>query len=174
MKPSVKDASSADWLLKKSNLGESQLNVYFCGMIGTGKTTIGLELADELGVEFLDLDREMDSRLGYSFHQLVAEKGWLAFRELEYSICRDFAKKKNSIICLGGGTVRYDWKRRCPETFRKTDPAGIVHRRAGQPRLQGGQTPGERGRQPGGRSPDHVRTVSRQVPRCCRYDLPDG
>ena len=78
-------------------------------MIGTGKTTIGLKLADKLGLDFFDLDREMDSRLGYSFHRLVAEKGWLAFRELEYSICRDFANKKNSIICLGGGTVRYDW-----------------------------------------------------------------
>ncbi len=78
-------------------------------MIGTGKTTIGLRLAEELGLDFFDLDREMDRQLGYSFHRLVAEKGWLAFRELEYSICRGFSKRKNSIICLGGGTVRYDW-----------------------------------------------------------------
>ena len=78
-------------------------------MIGTGKTTIGLKLAEELGLDFYDLDRVMDSRLGYSFHKLVAEKGWLPFRELEYSICRDFAAKRNSVICLGGGTVRYDW-----------------------------------------------------------------
>ena len=78
-------------------------------MIGTGKTTIGLKLAGKLGLDFFDLDREMDRRLGYSFHRLVKEKGWLAFRELEYSICKDFAEKNNSIICLGGGTVRYDW-----------------------------------------------------------------
>jgi len=85
------------------------LNVYFCGLIGTGKTTIGIRLAERLGLEFRDLDREMDRRLGYSFHRLVQEEGWLAFRELEYSICRDFAGESNSIICLGGGTVRYDW-----------------------------------------------------------------
>ena len=83
--------------------------MYFCGMIGTGKTTIGVKLARELGLDFYDLDQTMDEQLGYSFHQLVAEKGWLAFRELEYSICRDFSEKNNSIICLGGGTVRYDW-----------------------------------------------------------------
>ena len=51
----------------------------------------------------------MDRILGYSFHKLVQTEGWLAFRELEYSICKRFAKIENSIICLGGGTVRYEW-----------------------------------------------------------------
>ena len=85
------------------------MNVYFCGMIGTGKTTIGLQLAEKLKLGFADLDREMDKRLGYSFHRLVAEEGWLAFRELEYAICRDFSLQTDSVICLGGGTVRYDY-----------------------------------------------------------------
>ncbi len=47
--------------------------------------------------------------MGYSFHKLVQAEGWLAFRELEYSICKRFANIENSIICLGGGTVRYEW-----------------------------------------------------------------
>ena len=85
------------------------MNIYFCGMIGTGKTTIGQRLADELGLGFCDLDQEMDSILGHSFHQLVAKEGWLAFRELEYEICKSFSKRTNHIVCLGGGTVRYDW-----------------------------------------------------------------
>ncbi|MEW6262286.1 MAG: shikimate kinase [Thermodesulfobacteriota bacterium] len=84
-------------------------NIYFCGMIGSGKTTIGGRLAEELGLPFHDLDREMDRILGYSFHQLVKEKGWVAFRELEYSICKGFARQHRSMVCLGGGTVRYEW-----------------------------------------------------------------
>jgi len=86
-------------------------NIYFCGMIGSGKTTIGSRLAQDLALPFYDLDREMDRRLGYSFHRLVQERGWVAFRELEYSICKDFAKLNRSIVCLGGGTVRYEWNR---------------------------------------------------------------
>ena len=78
-------------------------------MIGSGKTTIGRHLAHTLELDFYDLDQEMDGILGYSFHKLVQEKGWVAFRELEYSICKRFAKLDNSIICLGGGTVRYEW-----------------------------------------------------------------
>ena len=85
------------------------MNIYFCGMIGSGKTTIGRRLAQTLELDFFDLDQEMDRILGYSFHKLVQEQGWVAFRELEYSICKRFAGLDNSIICLGGGTVRYEW-----------------------------------------------------------------
>jgi shikimate kinase len=85
------------------------MNIYFCGMIGSGKTTIGKRLAQSLALDFYDLDQEMDRILGYSFHQLVEKEGWVAFRELEYSICKQFAKIDNAIICLGGGTVRYEW-----------------------------------------------------------------
>jgi shikimate kinase len=87
------------------------LNIYLSGMIGSGKTTLGRLLAQRLGMPFLDLDEEMDRRLGHSFHELVKEKGWLAFRELEYSICKDFTRRRDSVICLGGGTVRYEWNR---------------------------------------------------------------
>ena len=78
-------------------------------MIGSGKTTIGKRLAQSLNLDFYDLDQEMDRILGYSFHKLVEKEGWVAFRELEYSICKRFAKIDNAIICLGGGTVRYEW-----------------------------------------------------------------
>lgn len=85
------------------------MNIYLSGMIGSGKTTIGIKLAEELDLPFYDLDREMDKILGYSFHKLVGEQGWVPFRELEYSICKKFATYSNSIIALGGGTVRYEW-----------------------------------------------------------------
>lgn len=85
------------------------MNVYLSGMIGSGKTTLGRMLADKLEFALVDLDWEMDRRLGYSFHELVHEKGWLPFRELEYSICKEFSHRTWSVVCLGGGTVRYEW-----------------------------------------------------------------
>lgn len=85
------------------------MNIYFCGMIGSGKTAIGTRLAQRLGWPFSDLDREMDNELGRSFHELVREQGWLAFREGEYRICKRFAGMNQSVIALGGGTVRYEW-----------------------------------------------------------------
>jgi shikimate kinase len=78
-------------------------------MIGAGKTTLGERLAARLGRPFYDLDREMDRELGRSFHELVSEQGWLAFRELEYRICKRFAALERAVCALGGGTVRYEW-----------------------------------------------------------------
>jgi shikimate kinase len=85
------------------------VNLYLCGMIGSGKTTLGEKLAARLGRPFRDLDREMDRELGRSFHELVREQGWLAFRELEYRLCKRFAAMRGIVCALGGGTVRYEW-----------------------------------------------------------------
>jgi len=85
------------------------MNIYLSGMIGSGKTAVGTLLAQRIGWSFFDLDREMDRELGRSFHELIREQGWLAFRELEYRICKRFARMERTVIALGGGTVRYEW-----------------------------------------------------------------
>lgn len=103
------------------------MNLYLSGMIGSGKTTIGRALSSRLNLGFRDLDQEMDQHLGYSFHKLVAEEGWLAFRELEYSICKNFARDRGVIVCLGGGTIRYEWNR---DLFR--DTGLVVHLEANE------------------------------------------
>lgn len=87
------------------------MNLYLCGMIGSGKSAIGERLAGRLERPFFDLDREMDRELGGSFHELVRAQGWLPFRELEYAICKRFAARGGTVCALGGGTVRYEWNR---------------------------------------------------------------
>jgi shikimate kinase len=87
------------------------VNVYLSGLIGSGKTTLGEGLAARLGRPFFDLDREVNAALGRSFHHLVREQGWLAFRELEYGIVKRFAALEGAVCALGGGTVRYAWNR---------------------------------------------------------------
>ena len=85
------------------------MNLYLAGMIGSGKTTLGRKVADRLERPFYDLDLEMERLLGYSFHRLVESEGWLPFRELEYRICKQFSRITGAVVCLGGGTVRYQW-----------------------------------------------------------------
>lgn len=87
------------------------MNVYLAGLIGAGKTTIGRLLAAELGWQFADLDDEMKKDAGKDFRQVVEEEGWLGFRQREYRICKHFSQMKNTVVGLGGGTVRYDWNR---------------------------------------------------------------
>lgn len=85
------------------------MNLYLAGMIGAGKTTLGKPLAARLGWPFDDLDAAMARLAGKPFSQVVAEDGWLGFRELEYTIIKQFAAMHHTVIGLGGGTVRYEW-----------------------------------------------------------------
>jgi shikimate kinase len=87
------------------------MNIYVAGMIGAGKTAVGKPLAERLGWDFDDLDLAMERMAGKTFHKVVAEEGWLGFRQREYSICKDFARMERTVIGLGGGTVRYEWNR---------------------------------------------------------------
>jgi len=108
---SIVPSESSDRLCAPAPRRPCSFSVYLCGMIGSGKTAIGERLAARLGRAFYDLDREMDRELGYSFHRLVQEQGWLAFRELEYDICKRFAGMTAIVAALGGGTPRYAWNR---------------------------------------------------------------
>ena len=88
---------------------EGKMNIYFAGMIGAGKTTLGKPLATRLGWSFDDLDDAMARQAGKPFSQVVAEEGWLGFREREYKIIKQFAAMDHTVVGLGGGTVRYEW-----------------------------------------------------------------
>ncbi len=87
------------------------MNVYMAGLIGAGKTTVGVALAARLGWAFDDLDNAMERMTGKNFRQVVADEGWLGFRQYEYLICKDFSRLDKTVVGLGGGTVRYQWNR---------------------------------------------------------------
>jgi shikimate kinase len=87
------------------------MNIYLSGMIGSGKTTLGKLLANRLGWAFDDLDPAMEAMVGKDFRTVVAEQGWLGFRQWEYRLCKRFAQMDRTVIALGGGTVRYEWNR---------------------------------------------------------------
>jgi shikimate kinase len=86
-------------------------NIYFSGLIGSGKTALGQALAGRLGWPFQDLDSAMQLDANKDFRQVVAEEGWLGFRVREYRICKQFARMERTVVALGGGTVRYEWNR---------------------------------------------------------------
>lgn len=75
------------------------------GMPGSGKTTIGKILAEELSMPFIDMDEYIEQTTCKSIAELF-EQGEDYFRDIETNACRDLAKKSNIFISTGGGVVK--------------------------------------------------------------------
>jgi len=64
-------------------------HIALVGFMGAGKTTFGIELAHRLGREFVDLDRELESKLHETIPEIFARRGELEFRVLEQATAVD-------------------------------------------------------------------------------------
>ena len=82
---------------------ESNKNLVFIGMMGSGKTTLGKIVSKKLNMKFIDIDHEIESKENMKISDLFKKKGEVFFRKLEEKISLQNLKKNNSVISLGGG-----------------------------------------------------------------------
>lgn len=95
-------------------------NIYLAGFMGTGKTTVGRELARLMGRKFVDLDEELVRREGMSIHEIFEEKGEDYFRVREREVALEIAETDNRVVATGGGTLLD------PEVFRAFESSGVM------------------------------------------------
>jgi shikimate kinase len=80
--------------------------VFLVGFMGSGKNTVGAELARRLGWQFIDMDREIEARERQSITEIFSTRGEPAFRRAEAAALSDFltgSVMRDSIVALGGG-----------------------------------------------------------------------
>ena len=82
---------------------KSKENLVFLGMMGSGKSSIGLLIAKKLKVDFIDVDKEIEKELGISIKKIFETKGENYFRKIEEKITLGKLKSNSSVIALGGG-----------------------------------------------------------------------
>ena len=82
---------------------KSKENLVFLGMMGSGKSSIGLLIAKKLKVDFIDVDKEIEKELGISIKEIFENKGENYFRKIEEKITLEKLKSNSSVIALGGG-----------------------------------------------------------------------
>jgi len=78
-------------------------NLIFIGMMGSGKSSIGLLVAKKLNLDFIDIDKEIEKELGISIKKVFETKGEDYFRKFEEKITLKKLKLKSMVISLGGG-----------------------------------------------------------------------
>ena len=79
-------------------------NLVFLGMMGSGKTSIGVIVSKKLNLDFIDTDEEIEKEVGMSISKIFEKKGETYFREIEEKITFKILKQNNNVISLGGGT----------------------------------------------------------------------
>ena len=78
--------------------------IILVGYMGSGKTTVGRQLALALGLQFYDLDWYIEERYHKRIPQIFAEVGEEGFRDLERRMLHEVAEFENVVVSCGGGT----------------------------------------------------------------------
>lgn len=79
-------------------------NIILIGFMGSGKTSVGSQLAKKLAFQFKDTDRIIEDNCGRSIKSIFAREGEGFFRELETKTVKDLIDKaENHVISVGGG-----------------------------------------------------------------------
>ncbi len=73
--------------------------------MASGKTTLGLSIANTLGWNFIDLDHKIEEKEGREIKQIFADKGEEYFRNLESKYLLEIIQEQDIVIALGGGTI---------------------------------------------------------------------
>ena len=95
------------------------MNIILLGYRGSGKSTIGKLLADQLWKNFVDLDDLVCGRFGdKTIREIWLEHGEAAFRELESIVLVEVLEKDEQVVSLGGGTAM------SPDARRAVEQAG--------------------------------------------------
>ncbi|HMK65559.1 MAG TPA: shikimate kinase [Thermodesulfobacteriota bacterium] len=81
------------------------MQIILIGYRCTGKSSVGRQLAEKLDLTFYDTDQMITAHIGKSIRELVAEKGWAAFRREEKNIIDKIAFWGPAVIALGGGAI---------------------------------------------------------------------
>ena len=99
MNQSVNSSGKPATLPGKRNL------ICLTGFMGSGKSTVGLLLAEELGWPFKDLDREIEAAQGRTIREIFESAGEPHFRTLEHAALDELVRCEPNVIALGGGTI---------------------------------------------------------------------
>ncbi|MEY2963017.1 MAG: hypothetical protein RL754_278 [Bacteroidota bacterium] len=85
--------------------------IILLGYMGSGKSTLGKELAERHKKRFIDLDQQVELAIGTSIADFILNRGELRFRKVEHEVLLRILQDsdQDAVLALGGGTpVFYD------------------------------------------------------------------
>lgn len=80
-------------------------NIYLIGPMGSGKTSVGMQLASLTDAQFIDSDQEIERRTGVSIAWIFEKEKEAGFRNRETEILAELTHQQNIILSTGGGSI---------------------------------------------------------------------
>lgn len=80
-------------------------HLYLAGYRGSGKSSVGRQLAKQLGRTWIDCDDQIEAAAGCSIREIFAAQGEAGFRDLEQATLAEIAALPPAVVSLGGGAV---------------------------------------------------------------------
>ena len=87
---------------------ENKANLFLIGFSGSGKSSVGKQLAKRLDYNFLDTDRIIEENTGQTIDETLRFKGEKEFRKIETRVLSEIDYSKKNIIATGGGIPTID------------------------------------------------------------------
>lgn len=108
-------------------------SIALIGLPGSGKSTIGRQLARRLSLSFSDSDHVIEHRLGCSIREFFEREGEDRFRDIEESVIDELSQGQGSVLSTGGGAVLRPANRqrlhdRCQVVYLRSSPEEVFRR----------------------------------------------
>ena len=108
------------------------MTIFLIGFMGSGKTTLGIELARCMDMPFIDLDEFIEEQCGATINEIFATVGEARFREIEGEALRRVAGD-DAVVATGGGTPlrqgNIELMNACGLTIHLTTTPEVITRR---------------------------------------------
>ncbi len=78
-------------------------NIYICGFMASGKSTIAKKISQKTNLNFIDIDEEIEKLTNISILEIFKNYGEKYFRSLETILLKKIKHKTNLIVATGGG-----------------------------------------------------------------------
>ena len=103
------------------------------GLPGSGKTTVGRQLARRLQLPFVDSDQAIEARLGCPIREFFEREGEARFREIEAEVIDTLTQQGPGVLSTGGGAVlraenRAHLRSRGRVIYLKSHPEELIRR----------------------------------------------
>jgi len=81
------------------------MNIFIVGPMGSGKTTVGKIVANELFLEFFDTDATIEDKTGVTIDWIFDIEGEAGFRKRETLVLKELVSSNSIVLATGGGIV---------------------------------------------------------------------